>query len=107
MGGSLIAHGGQNPLEAARFSCALMAGAHTHNFEDIYATLEKAHALNRVRDGQSLKLALENHFSDTRARDESAQNAFAYTQAMRGTLTRVMNAITPYLPDGNASHAQT
>ena len=106
MGGSLVAHGGQNPLEAARFSCALLAGAHTQNFKDIYATLEKAQALERVRDGQSLKSALENHFTDTRARDESAQHAFAYAQSMRGALARVMEAITPYLPGGNASHAQ-
>ena len=88
------------------FSCALLAGAHTQNFKDIYATLEKAQALERVRDGQSLKSALENHFTDTRARDESAQHAFAYAQSMRGALARVMEAITPYLPGGNASHAQ-
>ena len=32
MGGSLIPHGGQNPLEAARFSKPILTGPYTHNF---------------------------------------------------------------------------
>ncbi len=39
IGGSLIPHGGQNPLEAARLGCAVLAGPHTANFADAYEAI--------------------------------------------------------------------
>lgn len=36
MGGSLIKHGGQNPLEAAKLSCAIITGSYVYNFADMY-----------------------------------------------------------------------
>jgi 3-deoxy-D-manno-octulosonic-acid transferase len=39
VGGSLIAHGGQNPLEPARLGCAVLAGPHTANFASAYEAI--------------------------------------------------------------------
>ena len=36
LGGSLIKHGGQNPLEAVRYGCNIMHGPNVSNFEEIY-----------------------------------------------------------------------
>ena len=41
LGGSLIPHGGQNPLEAARFGLKITHGPHIRNFTDVYNLLEK------------------------------------------------------------------
>ena len=41
LGGSLINHGGQNPLEATRYGCNIMHGPNIDNFEDIYDFLKK------------------------------------------------------------------
>ena len=41
MGGSLVSHGGQNPLEASRLGCKIIHGPHTNNFKDIYKLLQK------------------------------------------------------------------
>ncbi len=41
LGGSLIKHGGQNPLEAARLGCNILNGPFVHNFTEIYNFLEK------------------------------------------------------------------
>ena len=41
MGGSLINHGGQNPLEALRFGCNIIHGNYTFNFKDVYKMLVK------------------------------------------------------------------
>ena len=41
LGGSLIKHGGQNPLEAARLGCNILNGTFVHNFTEIYNFLEK------------------------------------------------------------------
>lgn len=48
MGGSLIAHGGQNPLEPARLDCAVMAGPHTENFTAAFDAIFEAQGLGRV-----------------------------------------------------------
>ena len=36
LGGSLIKHGGQNPLEAARYGCNILHGPNVSNFDEIY-----------------------------------------------------------------------
>ena len=41
LGGSLINHGGQNPLEPLRFGCKILHGPHVQNFTEIYKLLEK------------------------------------------------------------------
>ena len=41
LGGSLISHGGQNPLEATRYGCNIIHGPNIDNFEDIYDFLKK------------------------------------------------------------------
>ncbi len=41
LGGSIIAHGGQNPLEAARIGCNILHGPNISNFREIYDFLRK------------------------------------------------------------------
>ena len=40
VGGSLIHHGGQNPLEAARSGCKIIHGPNIDNFTEVYALLK-------------------------------------------------------------------
>ena len=41
LGGSMIKHGGQNPLEPARYGCTILHGPYVWNFEEIYGLLER------------------------------------------------------------------
>ena len=41
LGGSLIKHGGQNPLEAVRYNCNILHGSNIYNFKEIYEFLNK------------------------------------------------------------------
>ena len=41
MGGSLVKHGGQNPLEAIRYGCRIINGPFISNFKEIYDYLKK------------------------------------------------------------------
>ena len=41
LGGSLINHGGQNPLEPARFGCKILHGPNIQNFTEVYRLLNK------------------------------------------------------------------
>lgn len=55
MGGSLISHGGQNMLEAARLGKAIICGPHTHNFIDEVAALKDVGAMLEVQDADALR----------------------------------------------------
>ncbi len=41
IGGSLIKHGGQNPIEPAKFGLKILHGPNVHNFNDIYKLFNK------------------------------------------------------------------
>ena len=49
LGGSIINHGGQNPLEAARFGCNILYGENISNFKEIYKFLDDHNISNKVR----------------------------------------------------------
>ena len=40
LGGSIVNHGGQNPLEATRFGCNILHGPNIYNFKEIYKFLK-------------------------------------------------------------------
>ena len=54
VGGSLIAHGGQNPLEPARFGNFIINGPNVNNFKEIYSFL-KEHKMS-LTTSNSLKM---------------------------------------------------
>ena len=56
MGGSLIPHGGQNPLEAARLSVPVIAGPHTGNFAGVYRAVFDAQGFGRIDSAEELSL---------------------------------------------------
>tara|TARA_B100001057_G_scaffold327173_1_gene327447 strand:+ start:3536 stop:4771 length:1236 start_codon:yes stop_codon:yes gene_type:complete len=54
LGGSLVNHGGQNPLEAARLGCNILNGPHIQNFTEIYEFLEKLKISNKIKNQDHL-----------------------------------------------------
>ena len=48
LGGSLIEHGGQNPLEAVRYNCNILHGPNVSNFNEIYKFLHKQKISKKV-----------------------------------------------------------
>ena len=62
LGGSLINHGGQNPLEATRYGCKVLHGPFIENFKEIYDYLEKLKLSSKVNNPSELSSKLENLF---------------------------------------------
>jgi len=58
LGGSIIKHGGQNPLEAARFGCKILHGPHIWNFDEIYSLLKKNKVSSKVITSNQLTHAV-------------------------------------------------
>jgi len=48
LGGSIIEHGGQNPLEAAKYGCQILHGKNVWNFKEIYNLLKTHKVSNRI-----------------------------------------------------------
>ena len=55
LGGSLIPHGGQNPLESAREGNYILYGPHIENFKEVYKILEKFKITTRVNSIKNMK----------------------------------------------------
>ncbi len=63
LGGSLINHGGQNPLEAARFGCNILHGPNISNFKEIYKFLNKNKISHKIYGPKMMAKKLDKLFS--------------------------------------------
>ncbi len=59
LGGSIVSHGGQNPLEAARFGCNILHGKNISNFREIYEFLNKNKISSLIKTKAEFEKKLE------------------------------------------------
>jgi 3-deoxy-D-manno-octulosonic-acid transferase len=98
VGGSLVPHGGQNPVEPIKLGAAVLTGPNWKNFADSYGALLRAGGATEVTDATSLAKAALDLLGDAAARDEMTKRAKAVVAAMSGALPRTLEALDPYLP---------
>ncbi len=97
IGGSLVAHGGQNPIEAVKHGTAVVSGPHTHNFLDAYAALAHAKGMVTVMSGSTLADAVGRILT---SREDAAAIRSGAEQALStlaGAKQKTLDALTPYL----------
>ncbi len=70
LGGSIIAHGGQNPLEPAREGCYLLHGPNIYNFTEIFEFLSKNNVSKLVTSEITLSQELISNFQNFRNNDK-------------------------------------
>lgn len=95
IGGSLVKHGGQNPIEAVRHDSAVLCGPNTFNFTDAYDALLKAGGAEVVADANALAAAAGRLVSEPQAlaaMRRGAENALA---GLAGALQRSTDALLP------------
>lgn len=97
MGGSLIKHGGQNPIEPAKLDSAILHGPYVHNFANIYSELNRQHGAATVSDARSLAASLVRLLDDPGLVRSMAQAAQTTVIPLSGAMSRTANAIEPYL----------
>jgi len=97
MGGSLVAHGGQNPIEAVKLDASIVHGPHVFNFNDVYEALDSAGGARRADTREALVKQLGQLLADPATRD--AQNAAAsrVVDELGGALEKTLAALEPYL----------
>ncbi len=97
IGGSLVRHGGQNPIEAAKLGAAILHGPHVWNFTEIYAALDKARGAERVTDVGKLTVRLGAWLTDAAERTRVSDAALRTVDLLGGALERTLAALEPYL----------
>ncbi len=97
MGGSLVRHGGQNPIEPAKLDRAILHGPHVTNFAAVYFQLNRAHGAATVTDTASLTSSLGRLIADPMLVKQMGMAARATVDKLGGALERTVAAIEPYL----------
>ncbi|MBU8547111.1 MULTISPECIES: 3-deoxy-D-manno-octulosonic acid transferase [Roseomonadaceae] len=99
IGGSLVPHGGQNPLEAARLGCPILLGPHTYNFEEPVARLMAAGgAWLVVPEAAMLAEEVGGMLSDPAGREAMAAAAAAIAEGQAGLPGMVATALLDLMP---------
>lgn len=94
IGGSLVPHGGHNPLEAALHAVPIIVGPHTFNFSTICQRLTKNNALIRIsEDPQNLSLVCTTLLTNAALRAKMGYNASCVLQQNQGSLERLLAVI--------------
>ena len=95
VGGSLIPHGGQNPLEPASLGKPVLFGPSMHNFSTIVHQLLSRRAARQLSGRTELTPALQEFLSNGRAAHTMGHRAQELVEASRGTTRRILEALLP------------
>jgi 3-deoxy-D-manno-octulosonic-acid transferase len=105
IGGSLIAHGGQNPIEAIKLGSGVLSGPHTFNFAETYSVLQRYDGLKLVSGPEDLAAALRRLFDNPAAAEAMRERAAAAIATLGGALEKTLQALAPYLPAASSPAA--
>ena len=106
IGGTLVATGGHNPLEPARFGVPLAVGPSLHNFRDVAERFDRASAWRRVADAAELGEVWRGWLDDPAEAARQGHRGRALVEANRGALARTLELLAPVLatlPPGPAT----
>ena len=85
IGGSLVNHGGQNPLEPARHGCKVLHGPHVDNFKDIYNFLNRIKVSKKIESEKGLTKNIEILF-------KNKETTRSITKKVKNLGTNILNS---------------
>jgi len=97
VGGSLVPHGGQNPLEAARLGRAVLAGPHTENFTAAYDAIFAAQGTGRVHSCAEITATAEQLLADPAGARALGDAAASGAETLGGALKKTRTAVEALL----------
>ena len=101
IGKSLVASGGQNPLEAARLGCAIVFGPDMTNFAEITDTFMQNQAGLEIADEAGMRDTIDHLLSHPDECLKLGQAAARVADNEADVLDAVMGELIPYLKGGN------
>ncbi|MFL6688686.1 MAG: 3-deoxy-D-manno-octulosonic acid transferase [Alphaproteobacteria bacterium] len=102
VGGSLVRHGGQNPLEPARLERGVLAGPYTQNFATAYDAIFAAQGAGRVASSVEIAAIAERLLRSPNDAIEMGKAAAKAAQTLAGAVDRTLTAVETLLSDAHA-----
>jgi 3-deoxy-D-manno-octulosonic-acid transferase len=103
LGGSLIRHGGQNPLEPAQLGTAVLTGPYTHNFEETFRVLLAAQGEGLVHSADELSTLACRLIDDPQLARRLGERAKMAAAGLAGALKKSIDVAEALL----ARHARS
>lgn len=97
IGGSLIPHGGQNPLEAAVCGRGVITGPHMHNFTAIMQDMRQADAAVQCLDATEVETCLRRYLTHPDELRQLNAHAAAFMQNRADVVRKMLKTIQPWL----------
>lgn len=97
VGGSLVEHGGQNPIEAVRLGSCVLTGPFVYNFRDAYSALFREGGAVEVRSSDDIAKQVTMLLEDQSAAKRMRHGADLALQSLSGALAKTVGAIQPLL----------
>lgn len=98
VGGSLVKHGGHNPLEPIAFELPVISGVYTYNFPEIFAKLREVKGVLEVKsDVVAVVQAVIHLLKNASACQSISQAGYDVLKENQGALKRHIELLTPYL----------
>jgi 3-deoxy-D-manno-octulosonic-acid transferase len=97
MGGSLVPHGGQNPIEAIKLGASIVHGQHVFNFADVYEALDSTGGARKADHEEALVKQLGQLLANRDARKAMSAASRGVVEELGGALERTLTALEPYL----------
>jgi len=102
VGGSLVPHGGQNPMEPAGLGKPVLSGPHTWNFGEVVEALAAAGGLEVVEDAAALEAAVLRLHGDRAGAARRGAAAREAVLAGRGATRRTLDLVRARLEPAGA-----
>ncbi|MDO4626157.1 MAG: lipid IV(A) 3-deoxy-D-manno-octulosonic acid transferase [Pasteurellaceae bacterium] len=98
VGGSLVKHGGHNPLEPLAFKLPVISGKYVYNFPEIFNKLIKVQGVLIVKENpQALSNAIDKFLNSASLRKRYGKSGYTVLNQNRGALRRLLHLLRPYL----------
>ena len=102
LGGALIEHGGQNPIEAIRHGAVVLTGPHHHNFREIYDELLRLGGAREIKSADELARAVKSLMSNSEDAAKMRNGAEAALANLGGAMKKTITALEPFLSSTGA-----
>lgn len=97
VGGSLVAHGGHNPLEPAALGLPVLTGPHVRNFSEVYVAMLPTGAAREVTDAEALGKAVAELLGSAERRRAMGKAGKVWLATHRGALGRLVGRMEALL----------
>ncbi len=97
MGRSFSPGGGHNPIEPARFGCAVLHGPNVADFSEIYGALDAAGGALACADARELARQAKRLLNEPRRLREMGRRAREVVDRLGGASQRIVTALEPLL----------